>query len=72
MVENTEKTTVLPAHFESDILCLRGTFEVEGMTISEASMKNLERIATGQATYQQVIQEILAQYNIKLNRKKDS
>lgn len=41
---------------------IRGTFAVEGMTISNATRRNLDRIASGQASYQQVLEELLVKY----------
>ena len=38
------------------------TFAAEGMTISKATRSNLDRIASGQASYQQVLQELRAKY----------
>ena len=39
-----------------------GTFAAEGMTISKATRSNLDRIASGQASYQQVLRELRAKY----------
>lgn len=41
---------------------IRGTFAAEGMTISTATRRNLDRIASGQASYQQVLGELHAKY----------
>lgn len=38
------------------------TFAAEGMTISTATRRNLDRIASGQASYQQVLGELHAKY----------
>ena len=41
---------------------IRGTFAAEGMTISNATRRNLDRIACGQASYQQILRELHAKY----------
>lgn len=47
---------------ESKIRNIAGTLAIEGITLSETSRNNLERIMSGQATYQQIINEITAKY----------
>lgn len=49
------------AQFESH-LRNRGTFAAEGMTVSKATQSSLKRIASGQASYQQVLRELHAKY----------
>ena len=39
---------------------IRGTFAAEGMTISKSTRSNLDRIAGGQTSYQQVLTELRA------------
>ena len=39
-----------------------GTFALEGMTISKETRRNLDRIASGAVSYQQVLQELRAKY----------
>ena len=39
-----------------------GTFAAEGMTISKYTRRNLDRIASGQTSYQQVLAELRAKY----------
>ena len=41
---------------------IRGTFAAEGMTISKSTRSNLDRIASGQTSYQQVLTELRAKY----------
>ncbi len=53
---------VKSAQHESNLRNLEGTFGAEGLKISPATRKNLERIATGQASYQQVLQEVMSKY----------
>lgn len=50
------------AQYQRDLRNIRGTFAAEGMTISESTRNNLERIASGQTSYQQVITELRAKY----------
>lgn len=39
-----------------------GTFAAEGMTISKSTRSNLDRIGSGQVSYQQVLQELRTKY----------
>ena len=39
-----------------------GTMAIEGLTLSEASRRNLDRYASGQANYQQIMAELKAKY----------
>ena len=39
-----------------------GTFAIEGITISKDTRNNLDRIGSGQASYQQVVNELRAKY----------
>ena len=47
---------------ESNLRNIRGTFAAEGMTISKSTRSNLDRIASGQTSYQQVLTELRAKY----------
>ena len=47
---------------EQNLRNLYGTFALEGMTISKTTRRNLDRIASGEVTYQQVLQELRAKY----------
>ena len=44
---------------------IRGTFAAEGMALSEACLENLRRIANGQASGQQVLNELKAKYEVR-------
>lgn len=46
----------------SNLRNIRGTFAAEGMSISKSTRKNLDRIASGQASYQQVLSELRTKY----------
>ena len=39
-----------------------GTFAIEGMTISEATRSNLDHIGSGQASWQEVVDELHAKF----------
>ena len=39
-----------------------GTMAIEGITLSEASRRNLDRYAHGQADFQQIMSELKAKY----------
>ena len=45
---------------------IRGTFAAEGMTISKSTRRNLDRIASGQTSYQQVLTELRAKYEKRI------
>ena len=61
---STSYETISTQH-KNNLRNLEGPFSIEGLKISQATRKNLERIASGQASYQQVLQEILAKYKKK-------
>jgi hypothetical protein len=50
------------AQHAKNIRNIKGTLAAEGMTLSRATRHNLNRIASGQATYQQVLQELHTKY----------
>ena len=50
------KTT--PARHKSNLRNVYGTFAIEGMTISKDTRSNLDRIVSGQAGYQQIVNEL--------------
>lgn len=47
---------------KSNLRNICGTFAAEGMTISKSTRDNLDRIASGQTGYQQVLTELRAKY----------
>lgn len=53
------------AQRESNLRNVYGTFAIEGLTISEETRANLDRIATGRASYQQVLQELRDKYKMQ-------
>ena len=44
------------------ISSIAGTFAIEGIKLSPSSKDNMERIMSGKATYEQVLNEIKAKY----------
>ncbi len=50
------------ATHKSNLRNVYGTFAIEGMTISKDTRKNLDRIGNGQASYQQIVNELRAKY----------
>ena len=48
--------------FESNLKNLKGTFAVEGMTVSDEGIKNLKRIDSGKVSYTDVIEELKLKY----------
>ena len=44
------------------IRSVAGTMAIEGLTLSESSRRNLDRYASGQANYQQIMAELKAKY----------
>ena len=55
----SEKYTATPQH-KSNLRNIRGTFAAEGMTISKSINSDLDRIASGQTSYQQVLIDLRA------------
>ena len=53
-----------PAQHKSNLRNVYGTFAIEGMTISKDTRSNLDRIGSGQASYQQVVNELLSKYDV--------
>lgn len=53
----SEKYAAPPQH-KSNLRNIRGTFAAEGISISESTRSNLDRIASGQTSYQQVLTEL--------------
>lgn len=61
--KNAEQKSSFDSHrHKSNLRNIRGTFAAEGMTISESTRINLDRIASGQTSYQQVLTELRAKY----------
>ena len=58
----TKRPASPSARHKSDLRNIQSTFAAEGMTLSKATRSNLDRIASGQASCQQVLQELRAKY----------
>lgn len=56
------KKPVCPEQHQKMIRSVAGTMAIEGLTLSEASRRNLDRYASGQANYQQIMAELKAKY----------
>ena len=52
-----------PAQHKSNLRNVYGTFAIEGMTISKATRSNLDHIGSGQASWQEVVEELRAKYD---------
>lgn len=48
--------------YQSNIKNLKGTFAVEGMNISDESISNLKRLANGEASCSEIIEELKQKY----------
>ena len=55
---STKRTPRTPSQYQSHLRNIRGTFAAEGMSISTATRANLDRVASGQASYEQVLKEL--------------
>ncbi len=51
-----------PAQHKSNLRNVYGTFAIEGMTISKATRSNLDRIGSGQASWQEVVDGLCLKY----------
>ena len=60
---NTERKANSSSRHQSNLRNVGGTLAAEGMTISNSTRSNLDRIASGQASYQQVLRELRAKYD---------
>lgn len=57
-----KRTLSVSAQHQRNLRNVYGTFAAEGMTISKSTRSNLDRIASGKASYQQVLQELRIKY----------
>lgn len=53
---------ITPTQHKSNLRNVYGTFAIEGITISKDTRRNLDRIGSGQVSYQQVVNELRAKY----------
>ena len=59
---STKRTLHTPDQYQSHLRNIRGTFAAEGISIGKATRANLDRIASGQASYEQVLKELRMKY----------
>ena len=62
MKTQAQKNPVSAEEHQKMIRSVAGTMAIEGLTLSEASRRNLDRYASGQANYQQIMAELKAKY----------
>ena len=62
MESQVYRNTVTDKIHKQRVQSVAGTMAIEGLTLSEASRRNLDRYASGQANYQQIIAELKAKY----------
>ena len=55
-------SSILPLPSTRATSAMYGTFAIEGLTISKDTRSNLDRIGSGQASYQQIVNELRAKY----------
>jgi hypothetical protein len=49
--------------FQHYLASIRGSFAIEGIELSDDTIHNLQRIANGEATSDEIIHEILQRYS---------
>ena len=54
-----------PTQHKSNLRNVYGTFAIEGITISKDTRRNLDCIGNGQASYQQIVNELQVKYTKK-------
>lgn len=59
------KTISTPAQYKNNLRNVYGTFAIEGISISESTKHNLERLDSGQANYKQIVDELRTKYSKK-------
>lgn len=62
MKQKGTKKPVSAEEHQEIIQSVAGTMAIEGLTLSEASRRNLDRYASGQANFQQIMAELKAKY----------
>lgn len=62
MKTQAHRKPVNPEQHKKMIRSVAGTMAIEGLTLSESSRRNLDRYASGQANYQQIMAELKAKY----------
>lgn len=62
MKYQVHRKTVTDRIHKQRVQSVAGTMTIEGLTLSEASRHNLDRYASGQANFQQIMAELKAKY----------
>ena len=62
MKHQVHRKTVTDRIHTQRVQSVAGTMAIEGLTLSEASRRNLDRYASGQANFQQIMAELKAKY----------
>lgn len=62
MKKQVERKPVTDEVHQQRVRNVTGTMATEGITLSEASRRNLDRYAHGQVNYQQIMSELRAKY----------
>lgn len=62
MESNSKSKSITIIIHKQRVQNVAGTMAIEGLTLSEASRRNLDRYASGQANFQQIMAELKAKY----------
>lgn len=62
MESNSKSKSITNIIHKQQVQNVAGTMAIEGLTLSEASRRNLDRYASGQANFQQIMAELKAKY----------
>ena len=62
MKHKLQRKPVSAEQHKNMMRCVAGTMAIEGITLSELSRNNLDRYASGQADYQEIMSELKAKY----------
>lgn len=62
MKQQVQRKPISAEQHKKMIRSVAGTMAIEGLTLSVASRRNLDRYASGQANYQQIMAELKAKY----------
>ena len=62
MNTQTDRKPISDELHQKRIRNVAGTMAIEGITLSEASRRNLDRYAHGQTDYKQIMSELKAKY----------
>ncbi|MBQ8979715.1 MAG: antitoxin VbhA family protein [Oscillospiraceae bacterium] len=62
MTHQVHRKTVTDKIHKQRVQSVAGTMAIEGLTLSDASRRNLDRYASGQANFRQIMAELKAKY----------